>query len=80
MSMQYLPMLLVSASVTCFAIGYFKKPVCNVTGSYEDTCTTVTNYSNNMAAFSASGALIMFSLMSMGMMAMPRGGMSYGMF
>ena len=70
-------MTLVSASVLCFIVGYFKDSLCNAMGSYGTECNGIASYSTTLASFSAAGALILFSLVYMGVLAMPRGG--YGM-
>lgn len=75
LTLQALPMTLVSGTVVCFAIGYFQNYICGTTGSYEDGCQSMTNYANTIASFSALGALILFFLVSMGILSMPRGGM-----
>lgn len=74
LTLEALPMTLVSGAVLCFALGYLQQPVCNAMGTYESECKSFLSYSTTMASFSAVGALILFSLVSMGVMSMPRGG------
>lgn len=74
LSLETLPMTLVSGSILCFAIGYFSNTICN-SDSPDNTCTQMTGYATTIAAISACGAVVLFCLMYMGYLAMPRGGM-----
>ena len=79
LTLQMLPMTLVSAAAICLGFGLLQNIICKATGSYENECRTLTSYSTTMASLSAVGAIILFMLASMGVLSMPRGGYGYGM-